>query len=139
MALSETEKLARRVEKAEGPSRALDAEICRLLAYAFGARRSDHWFSLYGALVTNDIVPRVTSSLDALQTLLAVALPGWYGDLDVGASYAEDGTFGARLFGPGEKNGRNFAGEGRTPALALTAAMLRAWASKAVSTEDAAS
>lgn len=130
MALSAAEKLARRIEKAEGPSRELDAEICRLLAYALGARRSDHWYELYGEFLSDDTAPRLTESVDASMKLLAQILPGWFGDVDVGASIAENGKVGARLFPAAEKNYRNFPGEARTSALALAAAMVRSWSYK---------
>ncbi len=127
MALSASEKLARRIEKSPESSRKLDAEICRMVGFALGARRSDHWYELYGAFLSDATSPRLTESVEEGLKLILKALPGWYGDVDVGASIAKDGTFGARLFPVGEKNYRNFPGEAKTPALALAAAFVRAW------------
>jgi len=52
-------------------------------------------------------------------------MPGWRGDLDVCGSFADDGTFGARLFPPDGLLG-NEAADAATPALAMCIAFLRA-------------
>lgn len=130
MAVSFAERLARNIEKSVESSRALDAAICRMIACALGARRKDYWYDFFGIFMSDHTTPKLTESVDASLKLLDQALPGWFGDVDFGASIAKDGTFGARIFPPGEKNHRNFPGEAKTPALALSAALVRAWSYK---------
>lgn len=81
--------------------------------------------SMHGTTMHRD-VPDVVTSLDAVLALIEAKLPGWFGDVDLGATTPDSGgLYGARLFPPNEKNGFNIAGEATSPARALLAATLR--------------
>lgn len=67
---------------------------------------------------------RAGAFTDAMLALVERCLPGWRGDLDVLGSFADDGTFGFRLFPP--DGGDMKAGEASTPPLAILLALLRA-------------
>jgi hypothetical protein len=130
-------ELIERVERAEGPDREIDKQIwfalfCvpnegqinKILGGPFDAAR-------YRYLTKDDFLPSdgtlspaYTSSLDAIVGLIERELPGWLGDVDVCTSWADDGSFGARLFPP--KVDTNYASQATTPALAMCGAFLRA-------------
>lgn len=120
--------LIERIEAAAGPCRELDAEIFRAigspLPTKFGPMGIDlEWDAeginavmAVGGMQVRFTPPAYTSSLDSVMTLVGVGLVG------VGAfSTLETGSAGCFYAEVGTKNG-----VGKTPALALCAAALRA-------------
>jgi hypothetical protein len=79
--------------------------------------------------VWTEKVPPYTSSLDAIVGLIDRDLPGWLGEVDIGVP-SHDGHFGGYLCPPNHGGGlahnRVQFAEGKTRALALCAAFLRA-------------
>ena len=127
-------ELAARIERAEGPDRALDAEIAvavyggeivwKMTNYtmeSYPARRyaSAQHVGGYG----NDHVPEYTASIDAAMQLVP---SGWkLRQMHFNAPCADDRKWHLNLRG-GKEGGDRFVGRGSTPALALSAAALRA-------------
>jgi hypothetical protein len=141
-------ELAERLEKASGPDRVLDGD----LALAFGLPQE--FFNQFAADIDGipfkttgfDNVdgpdcyhapiwggggrrweaPTYTSSIDAAVALIEKALPEWQGDLDI-CRPMTNGLYGARLFGPADQwQIVNFAGEAKTPAVALCLVLVKA-------------
>lgn len=69
-----SQALIARLEAAEVGSRELDAEIARLIS----GNTVDHWFKLFGDLVTDDTVSKFTTSIDAAVSLAGRVLPGFW-------------------------------------------------------------
>lgn len=114
--------LAARIERAEGPDRALDAEI----ALAAGWREyQPGWFRPPSVDVNHHAseLPRYTGSLDAAMQLVP---SGWkLRQMHFNAPCADDRKWHLNLRG-GKEGGDRFVGRGSTPALALCAAAIRA-------------
>lgn len=113
--------LAERVEEAEGPDRELDREIKAAVGDAWdyaadwGPRDNCH-----------PVANAYTASLDAVMTLVP---EGWrLRQMNFSGPCADDRKWHLNLHG-GREGGDTFVGRGRTPALALCAAALRARAS----------
>lgn len=123
--------LADRVEAARSGNRNLDREIGLALGLLhldengrlYEISRADG-HRVYGGQGDDIITPELTGSVDVGLRVAQRLVPGCFGDVDVFPP-SGDNLCGARLFPPAENNGRNFAGEAETPALALTAALLR--------------
>ena len=133
--------LADRVEAVGAGSRELDAEIQRTL----GDGSSDHWFKDHnGKHVSDDTAPAYSTSIDAALTLVpdgwaVEALSIWPSPPEKADNVSRSRSsvrlvgmsmerWGKRMiWGHSGKDGR-VEGEGETPALALTAAALRAGA-----------
>lgn len=130
--MSDLLALAERVEAATGPDRELDAVIQR----ALGSGSTEHWFADFlGNWVTDDHAPAYTASIDAAMTLGG---SGCYLAFDVhfmseenvlryrGYSFRPDWA----KWNPHDTEWLNRDGSENplcaTPALALTAAALRA-------------
>jgi hypothetical protein len=125
--------LAARVEALSGPDRAVDAEIQRLL----GSGSGEHWFAdMNGAWVKDEFAPDYTSSIDAAMTLLPEGwrieqIGEWYD-----APLRAKGPWLAIIYRPQFRISDGGTGGGgdpfarcentATPAIALTAAALRA-------------
>ncbi|MGW9332756.1 hypothetical protein [Bosea sp. NPDC055594] len=134
------DELIERVEKGEGADRELDGAIHVALfpdsaasRFITGAYRSEWWkFGTPQGLVYRTEnggglpLPSYTTSLDAVIALIEEKLPGWHADVDFGASLAEDGTLGARLFRPLCNPPGNFTGDAKSPARAALSAFLKA-------------
>jgi len=136
--------LVERLEKAEGGSRELDAEIALLEGWTLQKMKGDrqpywrkpgvtHWFSR-----EHDGPPMYTTSIDAAVALAERLLPRWSGVVDFGRDapmrradiYSHVKEMGEDEYGEPVEI-RDFSwGEARTPALALTAAVLRALATQ---------
>lgn len=125
--MTDHNELAARIERAEGPDRALDAEI----AVAVG------WRVLYDKSDPNDAepyyqpvpemswraVPHCTASIDAAMQLVP---NGWkLRQMHFNAPCADDRKWHLNLRG-GKEGEDRFVGRGSTPALALCAAAIRA-------------
>lgn len=117
------------LRKAEKPSRELDAQIiCALnpdetrpghdLGYVRALCGDHHW--------RERSVAELTESIDAARTLVSRELPGWFGDVDFAPCPSASNLYGARLFPPDSRNGGNFEGEAKHPALALLIAFFTA-------------
>ena len=114
----ELERLAARVESLTGACRETDATIQR----ALGDGSKEHWFGdMNGNWVTDEKAPAFTNSIDAAMTLVP---EGWnyclthiYGRYDAVLNNSPDGRKATIVYAA-------------TPALALTAAALRAIAAQ---------
>ena len=105
--------LAERVEELGGPDREVD-----LVAHNLVHRHPPRW----GCTRSNEpssLIPKYTASLDAALTLVPEGLKHWNAGGSPTRGFAGAGLFGACIDDV-------FYGEGPTPALALTAAALRA-------------
>lgn len=124
------EELACRVEGLNGPSREVDAEIAKALDLPHGQKggwyandSGDHW-------VVMECAGRFTASLDAAMTLIPEGERRWSMDRHLNGDPLF-GEYQARIAldlaadDPEELSGQGI-GDGATPALALTAAALRA-------------
>lgn len=125
--------LLERIEKAEGPDRELDGELCRiLLGWTYEKMKGDrvpYWRTPRNAglyyMRESGPLP-LTSSLDAALTLVERELPGWN---PIIGRHRDAGDRGDRWRGtliPPDARLGTFALWGATPALALLAALLRA-------------
>lgn len=136
------DELLARVEKAEGPDRELDRDLAR----AFGWTETDtgndwrdvNWNRPDGfrlPIGTLAEPPFFTASLDAALALCERVLPGWSWMLR-GAS-ASGGQDFAKLWRPYQTPpGNDFDAFGKSPPLALLAAMLKALIAQAASPES---
>lgn len=119
-------KLAEQAEQAEGPSRELDAETAKAAGWKFVGRESyGQWRGINPAIGKRRNVPRYTASLDAAMTLVP---KGWR---IYSADFSIKGRFSWTLMADRpvyeEDDSAPFQGGVATaPALALTAACLRA-------------
>lgn len=118
--MNELQELLERVEKAEGPSKALDISISE--AVLGGMPRYD------GDDCPEFLLP-YTASLDAAVALVEKMLPGWVIQIGV---YPERNVAGVTeperepFVGVTDQWPRTWRAKGATPALALLAALLRA-------------
>lgn len=114
-------ELAERVEAGTGPDRDLDAAIARALS----SNSTDHWYENHrGEYCTDDLAPNYTASLDAAMTLVPVS-GRWFTYYATENRHSHVWTW--KLRGGFGMTVTAFAA---TPALALTAASLRALANR---------
>ncbi|WP_266029914.1 hypothetical protein [Brucella intermedia] len=111
-----TQSLITRLSKLDAPDREVDAAVFRYLA----GNPTDHWFSFGEDLYTDETVPHITGSTDAV-IALAKRVFG-----KVGYSVAETEDDEEAPFAFIHVNGEAYLGEGATPAIALCIALLRA-------------
>lgn len=130
--------LVERVEAATGPDRELDAQLwCLGEGVKFSHLSSQSEAIIFFRLGKNgtcreDGWPRYTASLDSSLALCERVLPGWKWSIQHNDAEVEDGPcFYARV---GAR--RNGAWPGKTPALALLAAMLKALVAQAAPSTD---
>lgn len=130
--LARIEELIGRVEAASGPDRALDRDIAVATGVLHVDASREEGRQLYriendgswtfGGLGDNILIRPVTASVDAALALIERGLPGWSWCIDC------DGCVLARVAPPEiALNGANIIeAEGKTPALALVLALLKA-------------
>lgn len=124
-------ELARRVEEADGPDPKLDAEIMALF-YRRGWAKIGVYDSAKGRQIKSRVwkdrdsgawvsthPKQFTASLDAAHALVSEKLPGW-------AWSVGNLTAGAQAYLMPRPGAEMIAGRATTPALALTAALLKA-------------
>ena len=105
-----------RVEAATGPDRELDGALWRKLIFDPQLARPGNDWTLTPNLGRKK--PRYTASIDAALALAERVLPGW--------AWMLRGSF-AKLWEPhGKPPGNDFDAMGRSPALAIIAAILKA-------------
>lgn len=112
--------LAERVEGGSGEDRRIDYEVFTTFAVRDAAKfwdpKSGHHY---------------TTSLDAVVALLERVLPGWHGNVEVGAVLRDEAkAHSAVLIDPTENPDLFQQSEAKTPARALLAAVLRALATQ---------
>lgn len=129
--------LLERVEKAEGPDREIDAELWalaegiiwyRIEGDAVIAQHPKHFggHEYFHGLLEHTIL-RYTASIDAAVSLVEKVLPGWSWLLSSnGSAHMISPDFEAAEEEWLENKGSTYADYGKTPALALCAALLRA-------------
>ena len=111
-----TAELIEKLERADGPSRELDASIQR----AFAGSPSDHWFADHkGVWVSDDSAPRYTASIDAALTLVPE------GALWSAEAWDTNGVYPAHVRASAWVLGAP-RGYAATPAIALCIAALKA-------------
>lgn len=71
---ADLDTLISRVEEGAGEDRELDAAIIRALA----GSPTDHWFRFGDEFLTDNLAKRLTSSLDAVLSLMEAKLPGFW-------------------------------------------------------------
>lgn len=136
--------LLTRVEQAQEGSRELDAEIAVALRYG-GERYPNKPLGTFSpGHVQADLgrdgwsvgwtVPAFTTSLDAALALIERKLPGWWWEVAHGTAHKGAGPYWASVYN-NETLAATFDGTpdeapGKTPALALVAALLRALSSQ---------
>ena len=91
--------LIERLEKADGPSRELDAAVCRYLV----GSPADHWYGLHGDFITDGLAPAITASIDAAVALAERVLPGWVHEIIIDGS----GGIHRAICGPDRASHRN--------------------------------
>lgn len=119
--MTDHNELAARIERAEGPDRALD----ELIHEASGLPFVMEYYTEYATEQTRNLsyVPRYTASIDAAMQLVPCS---WkLRQMHFNAPCADDRKWHLNLRG-GKEGGDRFVGRGSTPALALSAAALRA-------------
>lgn len=91
-----------RVRSGEGPDRELDADIFDAFAdLAVPAVHGRSW-PFVARSELDRIIPRLTSSLDAVVALVGEKLPGWTEIVDTRKVPASDGPIRVRLYAPGK-------------------------------------
>jgi hypothetical protein len=119
--MTDLRELRERIGKLTGPDREVDQDLYCDLGLA--SKDADGILLAYHA-------PQYTASLDAALALVERVLPGFKADLDLGASWADNGTRGCRLWVPGaEPEWRNHEAEHVLPQCALLLAMIAALSS----------
>ncbi len=114
--MTDLSALIERVESGAGSDRELDGKIVRALSGSI-----DHWFPFAGGFMTEHTSPELTTSLDAVLSLIEAKLPGW--------RWLRKHPATMTVYQPSDYYkswSRHFDGYSAQPARALLAAALRA-------------